>query len=135
LFDDGDVIYAIAPALDSTKADMFVGIGGAPEGVVSAVALKCLGGDMQAKLLPSGEEERERCAAMGLADPHAVLTIDRLVRSDECIFSATGITDGMLLKGVRNRSGALATHTLFLNGTDRKAHFLETLHDPERVRP
>jgi fructose-1,6-bisphosphatase II len=128
LFDDGDVIYAIAPALDSTKADMFVGIGGAPEGVVSAVALKCLGGDMQAKLLPSGEEERERCSAMGLADPHAVLTIDRLVGSDECVFSATGITGGVLLRGVESRSDALVTHTLLLNGTERKARFLESHH-------
>ncbi|MGG1312022.1 MULTISPECIES: class II fructose-bisphosphatase [Cohnella] len=135
LFDDGDVTYAIVPALDASKADMFVGIGGAPEGVVSAVALKCLGGEMQAKLLPAGEEDYKRCAEMGLTDPHAALPMDRLVGSDHCIFSATGITDGMLLKGVRNRSGALATHTLFLNGTDRKAHFLETLHDPERVRP
>lgn len=120
-------MYAIAPALDPLKADLFVGIGGAPEGVVSAVALKCPGREMQAKLLPAGDRDYERCAAMGLV-PHEVLPMNRLAGSDECIFTATGITDGFLLRGVQSREGALVTHTLLLSGTERKARFLESTH-------
>lgn len=127
LFDDGDVMYAIAPALDPLKADLFVGIGGAPEGVVSSVALKCLGGEMQAKLLPAGDRDYERCAAMGLV-PDEVLHMNRLAGSDECIFTATGVTDGFLLRGVQSREGALVTHTLLLSGMERKAVFLESTH-------
>ncbi len=134
LFYDGDVTYAIAPAFESSQVDMFIGIGGAPEGVVSAVALKCLGGELQGKLLPSGEQDYERCAAMGLTDPDAPLSMNRLVGSDECIFAATGITDGILLRGLQPRSGMVVTHSLFMNGMDRKAHFLESLHHPDEVQ-
>lgn len=128
LFDDGDVTYAIAPALDAMNIDMFVGIGGAPEGVVSAVALKCLGGEMQAQLLPASEEDYNRCIAMGLRDPRSILTMDDLVKSEQCLFAATGITDGIVLRGLREKEGMLVTHSLFMTGTDRKVHFLESRH-------
>lgn len=130
LFDDGDVTYAIAPAFDSNEVDMFVGIGGAPEGVVSAVALKCLGGDMQGVLLPDSQADYERCVAMGLSDPHEPLVLDRLVGSHQCVFAATGITDGIVLNGIRPRSGMLVTHSLFMTGTEKKIHFLESMHRP-----
>ncbi|WP_257349561.1 class II fructose-bisphosphatase [Pseudalkalibacillus decolorationis] len=105
LFGDGDVSAAIAAALPHTGIDLFVGTGGAPEGVISAAAIKCLGGEMQAKLVPDNDEERERCIRMGLEDPTQLLTLDDLVRGDDAIFAATGVSTGELLEGVRFLSG------------------------------
>ncbi|MBO8171799.1 MAG: class II fructose-bisphosphatase [Bacillaceae bacterium] len=101
LFGDGDVGAAITAAMPESGIDIFVGIGGAPEGVISAAAVKCLGGDMQARLKPYTDEERERCKKMGITDLDQVLMLDDLVKGDDAIFAATGVSDGELLRGVR----------------------------------
>ncbi|MFM1654806.1 class II fructose-bisphosphatase [Brevibacillus sp. B_LB10_24] len=132
LFSDGDVTFAIAASLEGSGVDMFVGIGGAPEGVVSAVAVKCLGGEMQARLQPQNEQEYSRCLQMGLAKPEETLTMNRLVGSDECIFAATGVTDSLLLRGVRQGAGARQiTQSFMLYGRDKTIHYLDSVH-PKR---
>ena len=96
LIEAGDVAGAINTAFDHTGVDLLLGSGGAPEGVLAAVALKCLGGELQGKLLPQNEEEIERCKQMGV-ELNKVLLMDDLVKGDDAIFAATGITDGELL--------------------------------------
>lgn len=86
LFSDGDVSYTIATAIERMGIDMLVGIGGAPEAVVSAVALKCLGGEIQGRLLPGNQQEYDRCLQMGITDPAEPLRMEQFVRSNECIF-------------------------------------------------
>ncbi|MEW8986396.1 MAG: class II fructose-bisphosphatase, partial [Bacillus sp. (in: firmicutes)] len=100
LINDGDVAAAINTAFENTGVDILFGIGGAPEGVIAAVALKCLGGELQGKLIPSNDEEIERCHKMGI-EVNKVLKMEDLVKGDDCIFAATGVTDGELLKGVQ----------------------------------
>ncbi len=130
LFSDGDVTCAIAASLEGSGVDMLVGIGGAPEGVVSAVAVKCLGGEMQARLLPQNEQEYSRCMQMGLTKPEQTLTMNQLVGSDECVFAATGVTDSLLLRGVRQGNGdRKMTHSLMLYGKDKTIHYLDTVHE------
>ncbi|HID87408.1 MAG TPA: class II fructose-bisphosphatase, partial [Anaerolineae bacterium] len=100
LITDGDVAGAIMAASEETGVDVLMGIGGSPEGVIAACAIKCLGGEMQARLWPRDEAERERALALGY-DLDRVLTTEDLVRGDNVFFAATGITDGELLQGVR----------------------------------
>ncbi|WP_419180449.1 class II fructose-bisphosphatase [Bacillus salipaludis] len=116
LFPDGDVTGAIATAIEELEVDILVGIGGAPEGVIAATALKCLGGDFQGQLVPQNKEEFDRCLRMGLSNPKRVFTLNEIVRTDECFFVATGITDGMLLKGVRKKDNGLMVSHSFLTG-------------------
>jgi len=133
LISDGDVAPAVAAAIDETGVDILWGIGGAPEGVLAAAALKCLGGDMQARLKPQNEEEYARCKAMGLSDPEQVLTLDDLVKSDDVYFAATGITDGDLLRGVRYSGRNVATtHSIALRGTTGTVRFIEATHQLDR---
>jgi fructose-1,6-bisphosphatase II len=122
LITDGDVYGAIAAASAESGIDVLMGIGGTPEGVISAAALKCVGGEMQGRLWPRDEEERAAIEAAGL-DPRAVLTLDRMVRSDNCFFAATGITDGPLLDGVRFDASSVSTQSLVMrsrSGTVRR---------------
>jgi fructose-1,6-bisphosphatase II len=122
LITDGDVYGAIAAASAESGIDVLMGIGGTPEGVISAAALKCMGGEMQGRLWPRDDEERAAIEAAGL-DPAAVLTLDRLVQSDNCFFAATGITDGPLLDGVRFDARSVSTQSLVMrsrSGTVRR---------------
>lgn len=128
LFNNNDVMSAISTCIESANIDMMVGVGGAPEGVIGAVALKCLGGEMQAKLLPRNEEEKLRCLDMGIADYSLPLSHNQLVDSDDCIFAATGITDNLFLKGIKIEDGNYRTHSLLLNGKDKQLHFIESVH-------
>jgi len=124
LITDGDVAGAIMAARDGTGIDLLLGIGGTPEGIIAACAIKCLGGVIQAKLAPRDDAERERAVAAG-HDLDRVLTTDDLVTSDDAFFAATGITDGELMAGVRYRSGGAATHSLVMrarSGTLRNIH-------------
>jgi fructose-1,6-bisphosphatase II len=131
LFSDGDVATAIATGFDETGVDIMMGIGGAPEGVIAAVALKCLGGDMQGILYPMSPEEDERCREMGLSEEEIkkVLYLDDLVSSEDCFFAATGITQGDLLNGVvytgNNRA---STHSVVMRGTTGTVRFVEADH-------
>jgi len=129
LISDGDVAPAVATGIGDTGVDMLLGIGGAPEGVLAAAALKCLGGDMQARLKPADEQEYERCKSMGIADPSQVLRLDDLVKGDDIFFAATGITDGDLLRGVRyvgHQNGR--THSIALRCLTGTIRFIEATH-------
>ncbi|MBO8138176.1 MAG: class II fructose-bisphosphatase [Desulfotomaculum sp.] len=129
LFSDGDVGAAINTALDETGIDLYVGIGGAPEGVIAAAALKCMGGEMQARLVPESEEEYRRCREMGLKDPRQILYMDDLVKGDDAIFAATGVTDGELLKGVRYLSRDRAeTHSIVMRAKTGTVRFIKATH-------
>jgi len=125
LITDGDVAGAILAAREGTGVDLLLGIGGTPEGIIAACAIKCLGGIMLGKLAPRDEQERQKAIAAG-HDLDRVLTADDLVSSDDAFFAATGITDGDLLQGVRYRSGGGATtHSLVMrarSGTIRNIH-------------
>jgi fructose-1,6-bisphosphatase II len=125
MFSDVDITGAIATAIDELEVDMLVGTGGAPEGVIAAVALKCLGGDFQGRLVPENEEEVTRCFQMGITDPTKRFTIDDLVKTDDCFFVGTGITNGQLLKGVEKLDdGRIVTHSFIATKSD--AQFIET---------
>ena len=102
LFGEGDVAAAIATAFPDTGVDILIGIGGAPEGVIAAAALKCMGGDFQGKLYPMSDKEKARCTDMGWTEDKLdkLLTMDDLAKGNDIFFAATGISDGELLKGV-----------------------------------
>jgi fructose-1,6-bisphosphatase II len=112
---DGDVAGAIMAARNGTGIDLLLGIGGTPEGIIAACAMKCLDGVIQGRLWPLDDEERQRALDAGHdLDPDHVLTTDDLVSADDCFFVATGITDGELMQGVRYRSGGATTHSLVM---------------------
>ncbi len=123
---DGDVAGAIMAAREGTGIDLLMGIGGTPEGIISACAMKCLDGVIQGRLWPTDDEERQRAIDAGHdLDPDKVLLTDDLVSADDCFFVATGITDGELMQGVRYRSGGATTHSLVMrsrSGTIRSIH-------------
>jgi fructose-1,6-bisphosphatase II / sedoheptulose-1,7-bisphosphatase len=125
LISDGDVasvIHAADP--DKTGIDIAMGIGGAPEGVLAAAALRCTGGQMQCRLVVDTEEKRKRAAEMGIKDPRKKYQIEDMVRGD-CLFAATGITDGRMLQGVRFDGPVVRTHTVVMrsiSGTVRWIH-------------
>lgn len=128
LFRDGDVLRAISPSIGNMDMDLFYNIGGAPEGVLSAVAIKCLGGEMQARLSFRNETEMERCIKMGIKNPRAALRHHDLVDSDQGIFVATAITETLFLNGVRNDTEGLLTETLVIDGTTKSWKTVETNH-------
>jgi fructose-1,6-bisphosphatase II len=124
LITDGDVAGAIMAAREGTGIDLLLGVGGTPEGIISACAIKCLGGIIQGRLAPRDDAERDRALAAGHDLSH-VLTTDDLVTSEDAFFAATGITDGELMAGVRYRGGGALTHSLVMrarSGTIRNIH-------------
>lgn len=131
LINDGDVAAAINTAFDETGVDILFGLGGAPEGVIAAVGLKCLGGEIQGRLVPSNDEERERCIKMGI-DVDKVLYMDDLVKGDDAIFAATGVTDGELLRGVQFKGGYCETHSLVMRSKSGTIRFVEGRHSMEK---
>ncbi len=129
---DGDVAGAIMAAREGTGVDLMVGIGGTPEGVIAACALKCLDGAMFCKLYPRNDEEREAALAQGY-DLDQVLTIDDLVRGDNVFFAATGVTDGELLRGVRfDRRGAL-TQSLSMRSKSGTTRLIDARHQLSKL--
>ena len=127
LINDGDVAGAINTAFDHTGVDILFGVGGAPEGVIAAVALKCLGGEIQGKLMPQNDAEIERCKGMGL-DLNKILRMEDLVRGDDAIFSATGVTDGELLRGVQFKGSFGSTHSVVMRAKSGTVRFIEGRH-------
>ena len=112
---DGDVAGAIMAARQDTGIDLLLGIGGTPEGIIAACAMKCMGGVIQGRLWPQDDEERQRALDAGHdLDPDHLLTTNDLVTGDDCFFAATGITDGELMRGVRYRAGGATTHSLVM---------------------
>lgn len=132
LIPDGDVAAAVHTAFPDTGVDILFGAGGAPEGVLSAVALKCLGGEILGRLLPENEEQYERCVKMGLADPGKVLRMEDLVKGDDAIFAATGVTDGELLKGVRYKGNLAKTHSVVMRAKTGTIRFMDGTHKLEK---
>ncbi|MGI6452809.1 MAG: class II fructose-bisphosphatase [Syntrophomonadaceae bacterium] len=128
LITDGDVSPAVAAAYGDSGVDLLMGIGGAPEGVITAAALKCMGGDFQARLYPENEEEIKRCHEMGIKDVNKIFTIDELVKSEDVIFVATGITDSFLLKGVRYLKRRAITQTLVMRNASGTIRLIEANH-------
>ena len=127
LIGDGDVSAAIATTKAETGIDLLLGIGGAPEGVLAAAALRCVGGDMQGRLKPRNQEEIERARTMGVKDINKKLTIEELARG-EVMFAATGVTDGDYLDGVHFFSGGATTHSVVMRSKTRTIRFIQTAH-------
>ena len=127
LITDGDVAGSIMTAIESTGVDVLMGVGGTPEGVITACALKCLGGEIQGKLWPRNEEEAQKARDMGY-DLNAVLGTDDLVKGEDVFFAATGITDGELLKGVHYFAGGASTRSLVMRARSGTVRFIDSRH-------
>ena len=128
LIQDGDVAPAVAAAMGGTGVDLLLGVGGAPEGVVAAAALKCLGGEMQGRLWPEDDEDVERAKKLGIGDIKRLLTMDDLVKTDDVVFAATGITDGDLVQGVRFFGNGARTHTVVMRSVTGTLRFIDAIH-------
>jgi fructose-1,6-bisphosphatase II len=133
LITDGDVAGAIMAARDGTGVDLLLGIGGTPEGIIAACAIKCLGGVIQGRLTPRDDAERRRALDAGL-DLDRVLTTDDLVASDDVFFAATGITDGELMAGVRYRAGGATTHSLVMRARSGTIRSITSEHQLWKLR-
>lgn len=133
LIGSGDVAAAINTAFPEGGVDILLGSGGAPEGVLAACALKCLGGDLMGRLLPENEEQRRRSVEMGITDVDHVLTLEEMVQGDDAIFSATGVTDGEFLHGVRFLANHKArTQSIVMRAKTGTVRFIDTIHDLRR---
>jgi fructose-1,6-bisphosphatase II len=133
LISDGDVSAALLAVSERSPVDLLWGVGGTPEGVISAAAIKCIGGQLIGRLWPRNDEERQ-AAVDGGYDLDRQLTVDDLVRSEDCFFSATGVTDGDVLQGVRFHADHATTESLVMrsrSGTVRRVH---ATHDRSKLR-
>jgi fructose-1,6-bisphosphatase II / sedoheptulose-1,7-bisphosphatase len=119
------VIHCADPA--ATGIDIYVGIGGAPEGVLAAAALRCIGGQMQGRLVLDTDEKRERAAKMGVKDPRKKYGITDMVRGD-CLVAATGVTDGSFLRGVRFAKDRIFTHTVVMRSVTGTVRWIDAEH-------
>jgi fructose-1,6-bisphosphatase II len=132
LIRDGDVAPAIAAAQPGTGVDILYGIGGTPEGVISAAALKCVGGGIQGKLWPRDEEERQKLVAAGL-DPNRVLHTDDLVAGHDVFVAATGVTNGSLLRGVRYLPNGAITDSIVMRSRSGTTRRIEATHALDKL--
>jgi fructose-1,6-bisphosphatase II len=133
LITDGDVAGAIMVAREGTGIDLLLGIGGTPEAIIAACALKCMGGVIQGRLAPRDEAERRRALDAG-HDLNRVLTTDDLVASDDVFFAATGITDGELMAGVRYQSGGATSHSLVMRSRSGTIRSIKSEHQFWKLR-
>ena len=139
LIGDGDLSAAISCAVSGTGVHAVMGIGGAPEGVITAAALRCLGGEIQARFRYRSDDERERGARMGHGDESRVYMTEDLAPGENLVFAATGVTAGDLLQGVRFFGGGARTHSLVMAYQAKQVRFVDTVHmfdrdSPPRVR-
>jgi len=125
---EGDLAPAVAVGLRGTELHAVIGVGGAPEGVLAAAVMKCLGGEMQAKMWPTHRSQVETLKEYGLQDLERKLTTDDLIRGDDIVFAATGITPGEILQGVRYFRGGARTHAVVMSVRPRMVRFLDTIH-------
>src|SRR5262245_27922014 len=131
LITDGDLSPAIAAAVRGTNVHAVMGIGGAPEGVLAAAALRCLGGGMRARLVIAKDGQKERLAKMGITDLKKVYTEHDLAPADDLLFVATGVTDGAFMRGVRFFGGGSRTSSILMSLRERHIRFVDTVHvDP-----
>jgi fructose-1,6-bisphosphatase II len=132
---DGDVAGAIMAAREDTGIDLLLGIGGTPEGIIAACAMKCLDGVIQGRLWPKDDEERQRALDAGHdLDPDRVLLTDDLVTGDDVFFVATGITDGELMRGVRYRAGGASTHSLVMRSRSGTIRSITSDHKLQKLK-
>ncbi|MEM7274682.1 MAG: class II fructose-bisphosphatase [Actinomycetota bacterium] len=132
LIPDGDVAGAIATAWPESGVDILFGIGGTPEGVIAAAALKSMGGDLQGRLWFRSEEERQEAVDAGY-DPDKFINCDDLVSTNNCFFAATGITNGELLRGVRFGANSITTQSLVMRGRSGTTRLIEAIHRPTKL--
>ena len=133
---DGDVAGAIMAARPETGIDLMLGIGGTPEGIIAACAMKCMGGVIHGRLWPQDDAERQKALDAGHdLSPDTILTTDELVTGDDCFFVATGITDGELMKGVRYTAGGASTHSLVMRSRSGTIRSITSEHRLEKLRP
>ena len=135
VFSDGDVAAGIATCFEETGIDMLMGIGGGPEGVITAAAVKCMGGDMQGQIYPLSEQEINRCHEMGFSDEdiEKILFIDDLAKGEDLFFAATGITQGDLLKGVVPIGNNKATtQSVVMRGKTGTIRFVDAIHSLDK---
>lgn len=129
---DGDILTAIETCFESSGVDMVMGVGGAPEGVIAAAALKCLDGDFQGRLLPTDEQQMKRCKELH-SDLEKIFKIDDLVKGNDVIFSATGVSFGEILEGVKYLKGNKATtETLVTRLPSGTVRFIKSIHDLDK---
>jgi fructose-1,6-bisphosphatase II len=130
---EGDLTPAIAVGLRGSELHAVIGIGGAPEGILAAAVMKCLGGEMQARMWPTQRSQVEKLVEYGLDDPERKLTLDDLIRDDDVVFAATGVTPGETLKGVEYFRGGVRTNTVVMSTAPRVVRFMDTIHalEPE----
>ena len=132
LISDGDIFSAIATSWPDAGVDVMFGIGGTPEGVVAAAALKCMGGEIQGRLWPRNDEERDAATAAGY-DLSRILHTDDLVQGDNCFFAATGVTDGELLRGVRFAPGIVRTQSLVMRSRSGTVRLIDASHKIDKI--
>lgn len=132
LISDGDIFSAIATARPEAGVDVMFGIGGTPEGVVAAAALKCMGGEIQGRLWPRNDAERDQAIAQGY-DVTRILTTNDLVQGDNCFFAATGVTDGELLNGVRYAPGIVTTQSLVMRSRSGTVRLIDAQHRLDKI--
>jgi fructose-1,6-bisphosphatase class II len=135
LIGDGDLSAGIAAAVRGTGVHAVMGIGGAPEGVITAAAMRCLGGEIQARLKALSVDQQERADAVGIKDLNRIYKTEDLAPGEQILFSSTGVTDGELLKGVRFFGGGSRTSTLFMSLSRKLIRFVDTIHRDQVTTP
>ena len=128
LIPDGDVAGVVAVSQPETGVDMYVGWGGAPEGVLAAAALRCIGGQMYGRLIYEDDTQIERAKSMGISDPHKVFRLEEMASGD-VMFAATGVTNGSMLRGVRRFQGGAFTHSVVMRSSSGSVRFIEARHN------
>jgi fructose-1,6-bisphosphatase II len=132
LIHDGDVAGALATCKADSGIDLLIGVGGSPEAVIAACALKCVGGDIQCKLWPRDETEKKKCAEYGM-DLERVLTIDDLVKSNNVFFAATGVSDGDFLGGVKYLGDTIVTSSLVMRSKSGTVRYIKSEHNYKKL--
>lgn len=135
LIGDGDLSAGIAAAVRGTGVQVAIGIGGAPEGVITAAAMRCLGGEIQARLVALDDHQGDRLTELGFTDTDRIFKTDDLALGDNLLFSCTGVTDGEFLQGVRFFGGGCRTSTLFMSLSQRIIRFVDTIHREDLTLP
>ena len=135
LITDGDLSAGIAAAVRGTGVHAVMGTGGAPEGVITAAAMRCLGGEIQGRLRALNDKQRRRLDEFGLEDPDRLLHTEDLAPGSQILFACTGVTDGELLEGVRFFGGGSRTHTLFMSCSRRLIRFVDSIHREDDTTP
>src|SRR4029077_18573835 len=127
---DGDIAAAMAPALPDSEVDLFMGIGGSPEAVLAAAGIKCLGGEMQCKMWPRDEKERQNLIDEGYEkDLDRVFVADDLAQGENIVFCATGISDSALLRGVKSKGTTAITHSILMRAKSKTVRFIRATHN------